>query len=62
MNIQTEQFQLAGIVPAKTQCGWCDKFINLTDAVVSTHVITPALTETEHFCSTKCAETEWRMR
>ena len=63
MNIQADkQYQIAGIVTAKTQCGCCDKVINLTEAVVSTHIITPHLTEQEHFCSTRCAEIEWRMR
>lgn len=62
MNTQVDQLHFAGIVVAKTQCGCCNKVINLTDAVVSTHIITPHLTEQEHFCCNRCAETEWRMR
>lgn len=62
VHLQTDQLQLAGIVTAKTSCGCCDKVINLTDAVVSTHHITPHTTYQEHFCSNRCAEIEWRMR
>lgn len=61
-NMKADQLQFAGIETVKTQCGCCGKVIELTEAVISTHIITPSLTETEHFCSDRCAEIEWRMR
>lgn len=62
MNTKPDHLLFPDVVTAKISCGCCGKVINLTDAVVSTRIITPHITQVDHFCSTRCAEIKWRMR
>lgn len=47
---------------AQTQCDHCGALIPLTKAVVTTHHITPTVTEVEHYCSDAHALDAWRKR
>lgn len=53
---------LFGFVAVQTQCDWCDKVVPLRGATVTTHHITPYITEVEHFCSDQCATKAWSHR
>lgn len=56
------QADMFGYVPAMTQCNWCERVIPLRDAVVSTHHITPQVTEQEHYCCEDHALAVWNTR
>ena len=51
---------LFGTPVAFTQCANCDEMVMLQEATVTTHHITPYITETEHYCSAACALEYWR--
>ena len=59
-ELATAHQDLFGTPCAMTQCGECDEFIPVHTATVTTHHITPYITEVEHFCGPECAITNWR--